>query len=203
MDTKEQILTKSLELFMRFGIKSVSMDDIAREVGISKKTLYQHVSDKRDLVNRTFERHIQNDETKCLNVMSTSVNSIQQLIDLAKHLVSTFSGMNPSTVFDIQKYYPTSWKLFDYHKHSFINKQIQDNLEAGIKSGLYRPEINVEIVTKFYISLIDATINPKVFPNTGMQHVKIFVQLFDYHLHAIMSNAGKVYFNSNKESIFN
>lgn len=203
MDPKEQILSKALQLFMRFGIKSVSMDDIAREVGISKKTLYQHVEDKRDLVNSTFERHILRDEANCLKVIAHTTNAIQQLIDLAKHIVSTFSEMNPSTILDIQKYYPTSWKLFDQHKHLFITKQIQDNLNAGIAAGLYRSEINVEIVTKFYISLIDTSVNPMIFTNSGMQHIQIFVQLFDYHLHAIMSDAGKVYYNSNKESIFN
>ncbi len=202
MDVKEQILEKSLEMFMRYGIKSVSMDDIARKVGVSKKTVYQHVPDKRDLVKQTFERHLCADEFFCPQMMDETNNPIQQLLNLAKHVVGNFSQMNPSTMFDVQKYYPSSWTLFDEHKNTYIKNQVIQNLELGIKSGLYRPDLNIEIISKLYICLIDASVNPDTFPSKDFDRVAIFVQLFDYHLHAIMTPEGNAYFNSHKESFF-
>jgi TetR/AcrR family transcriptional regulator, cholesterol catabolism regulator len=203
MDVKEQILSKSLGLFMRYGIKSVSMDDISREVGVSKKTLYQHVTDKRDLVRLTFERHLSDDEKFCTDMMDETSNAIQQLLNLAKHLVDNFSQMNPSTMFDVQKYYPTCWSLFDDHKNKYIKDQVVQNLTLGINDGLYRPELNVEIISRLYICLIDASVNPDTFPSKEFDRVSIFVQLFDYHLHAIMTEEGNQYFNTHKESFFN
>lgn len=203
MDVKEQILEKSLGLFMRYGIKSVSMDDISREVGVSKKTLYQHVEDKRDLVRLSFQRYLSHDEAFCTNVMCETINPIQQLLNLAKHLVENFSQMNPSTMFDVQKYYPTCWELFHDHKNKYIKNQVAQNLTLGIEMGLYRPELNVEIISKLYICLIDASVNPDTFPNKEFDRVTIFVQLFDYHLHAIMTPEGQAYFNTHKESFFN
>ena len=203
MDVKEQILQKALGLFMRYGIKSVSMDDISREVGVSKKTLYLHVSDKRDLVRMAFERHLNDDEQFCTNMMDGTNNPIQQLLNLAKHLVDNFTQMNPSTMFDVQKYYPSCWALFDDHKNKYIKQQVVQNLTLGIEAGLYRSELNVDIISKLYICLIDASVNPDTFPTKEFDRVAIFVQLFDYHLHAIMTAEGKTYFNTHKESFFN
>ena len=203
MGVKNQIIEKSLGMFLRYGIKSVSMEDISREVGVSKKTLYQHVTDKRDLVKLAIERHLNADEQFCTNMMDETINPIQQLLDLAKHLVGNFSRMNPSTMFDIQKYYPSCWALFDNHKNKYINNQVKQNLSLGIKSGHYRPELNPEIISRLYICLIDASVNPDTFPHKEFDRVTIFVQLFDYHLHAIMTAKGTTYFNTHKESFFN
>lgn len=203
MDVKEQILVKSLGLFMRYGIKSVSMDDISREVGVSKKTLYLHVSDKRDLVKLAFKRHLSDDEQFCTKMMDETVNPIQQLLNLAKHLVENFTQMNPSTMFDVQKYYPSCWALFDDHKNKYIKNQVLQNLTLGIETGMYRPELNVEIISRLYICLIDASVNPDTFPSKQFDRVAIFVQLFNYHLHAIMTAEGTTYFNTHKESFFN
>ena len=202
MEAKDQILDKALHLFMRYGIKSVSMDDLAREMGMSKKTLYQHVEDKKDLVEKSFRRHIKQDEDACCAIMNDTDNAIQQLLDLAKHLVSTFSEMNPGTIFDIQKYYPTSWKIFTEHKNEFVLKQVQDNLKRGVESGLYRGEMDIEIVSRMYITLVDASVNPDVFSDIDAHQIQIFVQVFDYHLHAVMSDEGRTYFNQNRETLF-
>lgn len=203
MDQKTQIIRKAMSLFMQYGIKSVSMDDLSREMGISKKTLYQHFADKKELVNKAFETHILKDEKMCCTIMEESKNAIQQLMDLAKHLVETFTKLNPSTIFDIQKYYPNSWKLFSKHRSEFIHKQIANNLELGVQTGLYRKELDIEVTALLYISLVDAMVKPSVYAGNSLRHLDVFVQVFDYHLHAIMSDEGRTYFNSHKESFFN
>ena len=203
MDVKGEIVRKSQDLFMRYGIKSVSMDDIAREVGISKKTLYQHVEDKRQLVTEVFESHIKNDESACCTIMDQTANPIQQLLDLAQHIISRFRHLNPSTLYDIQKYYPRCWKMFTNHKNEFIYQQIIDNLHLGIKTGLYRSELNVAIVAKLYISLIDLVTKPEQFQGDKIEYLDVYKQLFDYHLNAIMSEEGRSYYNQHKEALIN
>lgn len=202
MELKNQIINSSLNFFMRYGIKSVSMDDIAREVGISKKTLYQHISDKKELVSLSIKHHLKEDESYCVEVMHSTDNAIQQLLNLAQHIISAFQNLNPSTIFDIQKYYPKCWKLFTKHREEFILNQIKNNLSRGIESGLYRPELNADIVARLYISLVDASINPDVFKPNQFKQTAIFQQLFDYHLNAVMSEKGHEYFDQNKETLF-
>lgn len=188
---------------MRYGIKSISMDDIARNLGISKKTLYQHVSDKRELVRLVFLEHIQGDEQRCCEIMLETDNAIQQLLDLAQHLVSTHSELNPATIYDIQKYYPSVWQVFVEHKNTFIFEQVKQNLESGVNDGLYRAEINIDIVARLYIALVEASVSSESFGTGGHRHVEIFKELYCYHLHAVMSDKGRAYYNEHKETLFN
>jgi len=187
---------------LKYGIKSVSMDDIARELGMSKKTLYLHVKDKRELVYLTFQHHLTEDQNYCNEMMASTSNAIQQFLNLAKHIVDHFKTMNPSTMFDVQKYYPSCWKLFAKHKDEFILAQVEENITDGIKTGLYRKELNVGIISKLYINLVDSSVSPDVFSGNSFNHIDIFVQLFDYHLHAIMTPKGRTYFEEHKETLF-
>ncbi|MCB9262937.1 MAG: TetR/AcrR family transcriptional regulator [Flavobacteriales bacterium] len=201
MDVKTQIVEKSLQMFMRFGIKSVSMDDISQELGISKKTLYQYVADKKELVRLSLQHHLESDSEVCSSVMESTENAIQQLLDLARHLAMHFKELNPSTIYDIQKYYPSCWKLFHEHREGFILNQVSRNLERGIKSGLYRKEINPEMVSRIYISLIDASVNLQTFPSKLFNQVDVYMQIMAYHLHAIMSDKGREYYEIHKKTL--
>ncbi len=202
MSIRSQIIQKSLNFFMRYGIKSVSMDDIARELGMSKKTLYQHVKDKKELVYLTFKHHLNKDEAFCEAMMESTDNAIQQLLDLGKHLVDHFQQMNPSTMFDVQKYYPSCWKLFHRHKNEYILNHVQTNITMGKQEGLYREELNTEIISRLYIHMVDASVNPDIFPEKEFNQIEIFMQMFDYHLHALMTEKGRAYFETHKETLF-
>ncbi|MFT5158137.1 MAG: AcrR family transcriptional regulator [Bacteroidia bacterium] len=178
-------------MFMRFGIKSVSMDNISSELGMSKKTLYTYFKDKRELVNESVGYHFDCDQKQCGLMMSSTHNAIEQLLKLAQHLSQNYQEINPSTLFDLRKYYPSSWKLFIAHKEVYIVDQVKTNIQLGQKSGLYRPEIDSDVIAKFYIELVEASINPDVFPLSKQPYINIAMQLMDYHLHALLTDQGR------------
>ncbi len=201
MQTLELLLNTSIKLFMRYGIKSVSMDDISREMGISKKTLYQYVDDKRDLVYQAVGCHFSRDKVACDFLLADETNAIKQLLNLAHHITQTLGDMNPSTIYDLQKYYPDSWKQVEAHQQDYIINCIKSNIENGKKDGLYRSETDSDVVAKLYITLIDSSLHAPIFQSRDMNHSKLLTQIIDYHLHALMSEKGRKYLAKHKESL--
>ncbi|MCB0735465.1 MAG: TetR/AcrR family transcriptional regulator [Flavobacteriales bacterium] len=201
METSEKLLIRSLEMFMRYGIKSVSMDDIASEMGMSKKTLYQYVKDKRDLVNQSVNYHFTQDREACSRVLGHSSNAIEQMLDIASHVIQMMRQMNPSTIYDLRKYYPEGWKKFEEHRKVFIVSCIRDNIQNGKENGLYRPELSEDVIAKIYITLIDASVNPTSELAELQNYSEIIRQVIDYHLHAITTHEGREYLYKHIEAL--
>jgi TetR/AcrR family transcriptional regulator, cholesterol catabolism regulator len=185
---------------MRYGIKSVSMDDISRELGMSKKTLYQYITDKEDLVFQSVSYHFNHDKEECDVLLEQRSNSIKQLLDLAQHITQTLGEMNPSLIYDLQKYYPKSWKQVQTHRQDYMVSCIKLNVEAGIKADLYRKDIDPDVAAKLYISLIEVSLSSPLFYDKNTNYSNIFGQIIDYHLHALMSDKGRKYLKNHIES---
>src|SRR5512141_1922161 len=145
MEAKERILVKANELFNRYGIRSVSMDDIAAHLSMSKKTLYLYYTDKDELVNAVFDIALTTNKSNCLECTKKGENAIHEIFlsfDIMEEMLKT---MNPSVLFDMQKYHPSAFKKFDDFKNSFLYKIIKANLDRGVKEELYREEIDTDI----------------------------------------------------------
>src|SRR6201989_3381049 len=108
-DIKEKILKGAEELFMRYGVRSISMDDIARHLMVSKKTLYQHFEDKEDLVTQASETHIEKSRKQYEALTESPANAIDELARISVCLRNDMNGMNHSLLFDLQKYHPRAW----------------------------------------------------------------------------------------------
>src|ERR1035437_7762352 len=149
MDSKE-IIEKAGKLFMQFGIRSQTMDDIARELGISKKTLYQYVTDKEDLVQKTFFLHFENEKCCIKTIHDNYVNAIEEMFEISKHVSEHLKVIHPSINYDVKKYHPNAWKIFLEYRNKFIYKTISENMEKGIKEELYRQNLNIPVLTRLY-----------------------------------------------------
>lgn len=191
----------AVSMFMRYGIKSVSMDDIAREMGMSKKTLYQYVNDKRDLVLKAVNHHFEKDQEECDHVLLEDENAIVQMLNISRHVSQSLSNLNPSTLYDLQKYYPEGWKLFDTHRQDFIVGCVESNIRNGMASGLYRDDVDPVMAAKLYITLIEGSMKPNFLPDKITSHGKIVKIIIDYHLHAMLSDAGRTYLSKHLEAI--
>ena len=148
---KERILQKAHELFMRYGVRSVSMDDIAAQLGMSKKTLYQFYTDKEELVDAVLSVFLEGNRKQCLADRQRSENAIHEVLLAFDMMQEMFANMNPSMVFELEKYHPAVSKKIQHHKQVFMYQVIKQNLERGIQEELYRPEINIDILTRFRI----------------------------------------------------
>nr|MBA2746982.1 TetR/AcrR family transcriptional regulator [Flavisolibacter sp.] len=177
MDQEARILIKAHELFNRYGVRSVSMDDIATSLGISKKTVYQHYTDKEALVKAVFTSVIDQNKTRCCQDRAASENAIHEIFHALDMMQEMFAQMNPIVLFDLQKYHPAVYQVFYQHKSEFIFNMIKSNLENGIKEELYRDDLDVDVIARFRIESIFLPFNAEVFPDNRTRLLHIEQQL--------------------------
>lgn len=163
METKERILIKAEELFMQFGIRSVSMDDIANHLGMSKKTLYQYFADKDELVDGVVEGHIKEIQEDCLSCKKEAANAIHEIFIMMERIMVEFSNMNPMLLYDLEKFHHKAYQRFRDHKDKFLLQIIHDNIEWGIKDELYRADVDIDVMSKFRIESMMIPFNVTVF----------------------------------------
>ncbi len=175
---------------MRYGIKSITMDDVAKELGISKKTVYQYVSDKDDLVKKTMLLHIQSMDVACMRVFKSEENAILQILKIAEMMISLHKEMNPSLLFDLRKFHPETYEMYTVHRESTIFKELIDNLRLGISQKLYRENINTSVTAGFYMTLIEASISSEINALANLSFAEKYNFLIDYHLNAICTEKG-------------
>lgn len=191
MEPKQQIVTKARDLFMRYGIKSISMDDLARELGMSKKTVYQYVENKADLIQKVFEDHLEEEKQALAKYRSQATNAIDEMIQIARHMIRELRTYSVTVMYDLQKYYRSTWQLLsNVHEQHFF-RVIKDNLERGIAEGVYRQGMNPDIVSRLYISKSSSAADQECFPVKDYPVEELFIELINYHLHGIVSQQGR------------
>ena len=195
------ILEHSRELFSRYGIRSISMDDIARELGISKKTLYQHVKNKADLLDRGFKK-VQEDFIGAVNrVCSRGMNAIDELLEVSKCVNRELMKYNPATVFDLQKYYPEVFNNHVAEEKKYTYRMILENLKKGISEGIYREDQDIELVANFYIQKVESIHDEKFLRQANITMEEIFEVMFENHIRGISNQKGIAYFEQRKQQL--
>ena len=192
-DKQEAVLDQALKLFMRHGIKSMTMDDVANHLHISKKTLYQFVTDKNDLVERAVSR-MHAAHTTCIDaICAQGLNAIDEQYEIAKYLAGLLSQVHPSIHYDLEKYHPRAWEQFHAQKRSHIDSCLTRNMRKGITEGLYRDDLNVDIVAKLYMARFDVLFDGELFPVDKYSFADITWESFHYHINGIASPKGVQY----------
>ncbi len=187
---RQEIIQASDTLFLKYGIKSISMDDIAREIGISKKTLYEHIESKEDLIKEIMQAHIEEDQQYITDIQSNQLDAIEQMIQIASYVVNILRKMNPRTMYDLKKYYRkiyTSWEIF---QRVHIYEVIYKNLSDGIDKDLYRDNLDIDIITKLYVSNSMLIVDDTLFDATKYHRDKVFLEHIKYHMHSICTTKG-------------
>lgn len=185
-----EILEKVRDLYMRYGIKSITMDDVASNLGISKKTLYKYVCDKDDLVGKIVDLEIemQNNDMNCAQMDEYS--AIEQLLMVSKIINHKLKQINPATDYDLRKYYPAHYhRLVKARRERMYNKIIE-NIRKGKEEGLYRHELNEEIIAKLQLSRIENLADNDVFTIGEFTSNKFFLEIFIYHIRGIANETG-------------
>ncbi len=195
----EKILIKSLELFKQYGLRSVSMDDIASELAISKKTIYEHVKDKAELIEMVLLKKLNFNIKEFEEVFNNfNKNAIEKILILNDKIVGLIKEFSPAIKFDLQKYYPELYtKIIDTKKKKMI-KMIAENIKNGKKENLFREDIDENTITKLHISGIDAICDNSFF-NNKHDSVNLFSQLLDYHIRGIVNDKGLELFEKLKK----
>lgn len=189
-DELKNILQKVSELYMKYGIKSITMDDVARELGISKKTLYQYVTDKDDLVGKFIDNEISMRQEEICKCFGSGFNAIEELFEISIFMNKMMRDQNPATENDLKKYYPVHFQKTVKAKREGIYEYILLNLKKGVKEGLYRGEMNIEIIAKLYLSRIEDSHINELFTKEEFASLRLFVEILTYHVRGIATEKG-------------
>jgi AcrR family transcriptional regulator len=187
------LLEKSGELFIKYGIKNLTMDDVAKELGMSKKTIYHFVENKAQLVQLTIQSYLEKERRQLEAILKPSKNSVDEMIQMISYFFNQVREFNPSALNDLQKYYPESWNIYNEYRFHFMLTRIAENLEKGIKQGVYRNDLNADIISKIYIAGVDILINQNFFPAKKYVFIDTYKEYLNYHLRGIVSAKGLKY----------
>ncbi len=190
MDVRERIKQKADELYRRYGIKSVTMDEIASQLGVSKKTIYQSFSDKNELVDAVIVDLLNYNKACCQKDRATAQNAIDEVYLAMEMLESMFENMNPSILFDMERNHPATYEKFKKHKYNFLFHLVKENIERGKREELYRPEINADVVATVRLETMMMPFNENLFPKSKYTLVFLEKQLIEYYLFGLVSQKG-------------
>lgn len=190
MEIQERIRLKADELFRRYGIRSVTMDEIAAQLGMSKKTIYQYYADKDQLVDAVAVDEINYSQACCTKDAAASANAVEEIFRVMEFVEVMFRNMNPSMLHDLEKYHPLGYRKFLEHKNKFLYDMIKKNIERGIKEELYRPEIDIEIMVRYRLETMMLGFNTSLFPTVKFNLVKVHQEILEHFLYGLATLKG-------------
>lgn len=201
--TRDKILQGALELFLKYGIRSVSMDDIARHLSISKKTIYQYFVDKDDIVTQATTNHMVHTKADFDNLTRVSKNALDELMRIQMFMRKNMQDMNPALLFDLRKYHNKAWTAWLDHKNKDIRESVVRNLKQGIEEGLYRSNLNPEILAVLRIESIQWVYDGQIVPSDKFKLVDVQTQMLDHFMYGLLTEKGRKLYEKYKQEPVN
>ena len=187
---KEKILNKAADLFLSFGFKSVTMDDIASSLGMSKKTIYSHYPTKRKLVHDTTFHVFEQINDGICQICAGHENPVKELYDIKSLVMEQLKGEKTSPHYQLQKYYPRIFSTLKQKQFHSISQCVSENLCRGMEQGYYRKDLDVELMTKFYLNGNLGLMNIDIFPVQQFEMGDLKAAYLEYHIRAIATEKG-------------
>jgi len=189
------------EMLMTYGVRSVSMDDIARHLGISKKTLYLHFKDKNEMVEKITESVIEERHSEYVEATKDATNAIEELFFMTKCLRTHVANLNPSLVFDLKKFHTKAWNMLMDFEHITVYGDLITNLERGVEEGFFRPSIDIKILAKLRVEQVHMSFDPHMFPKDKFDFTEVHMQMFDHYIYGLLTVKGvRLYEKYKKEN---
>jgi len=187
---RDKIAATAKDLFMRLGIRSVSMDDISRQLGISKKSLYQEFESKQDLLDASLESIQSEDRTSCAAFELQAENAIEEMYLITKYVLQRLRTLSPSAIHDLKKYYPEQYEKMHKFHTGYITGVVENNMIRGIEQGLYRKDINTSIASRFYVHRSMTIVDETHFPLQNYRRDELFQEHILLHMHSLVTDLG-------------
>jgi AcrR family transcriptional regulator len=201
MDTRTHILKVTQELIFRYGIRSVTMDDIAKQLGMSKKTIYHFFQDKDEIIFSLMQLKLKEDEKEFKEIEKNSANVVEEVFNLMRRLEKMIGQINPNLFYDLQKHHQKTWNLFKEFKENYILKMVEETILRGIKQALIRPEVNAKILARLRMEQVEMGFNPNVFPPDKFKILDVQLAMIDHFLYGICTLKGHKLINKYKQII--
>ena len=191
MENKERIFEKATDLFMRYGIRSITMDEIAAQLGISKKTIYQFFTDKDAMVEAVMNEEMKRNEEGCRGFSTTAENAVHEIFLAMDSMQEMLKTMNPQLIHDLEKFHPVASKRLKQYKYQFLFTMIKENLERGRREEIYRNDLNTDLTTRHRIESAFMPFNQEAFPQNKYPLNQTCQELAVLFLHSICNPSGK------------
>ena len=187
---REKIINKSVELFLTLGFKSVTMDDIANEMGISKKTIYVHFQNKTKLIEAVTFSVFENicDGIDC--ICDQSHNPIEELYDIKMYVMNYLKNEKTSPQYQLKKYYPLIFQRLQVKQFQKMNISVKESILKGVNTGLFRPNIDIDFISRMYFSGMTGLKDEHIFPIEIFSMAYLMENYLEYHLRAICTEKG-------------
>ncbi len=192
---KEKILHKAIDMFLSLGFKSVTMDDIANGMGISKKTIYAHYENKTKLVEESTDYLFHVISSGIDQICSLEKNPIKELYEIKKFVMMHLKDEKSSPQYQLQKYYPKIYEVLKVKEYEVMLVCVVDNIKRGLELGIYRPNLDVDFVSRIYYSGAFAIKDNSLFPNTEFKMTTLEDYFLEYHLRGIVTPKGRKILN--------
>lgn len=190
MEIRERILRMADELFRQYGIKSITMDDIARQLSVSKKTIYTHFSTKNDIVDEVIISSMQRIIADMNAISDKAKDAVDEILDVLNYMNEVFTRLHPALFYDLQKYHPGVWESFKKFQNNYLNKSLVDNLKRGMREGVYREDVNIEIAAQLRMNQLTSIYNTGIFPPKKFNLREVHVQSITMYLYSIATLKG-------------
>lgn len=190
MEAQALILTKSFELFKRYGIRSITMDEIALHCGMSKKTVYLHFTDKDTLISTIMQDNLHTAEAFCEKAVAESDNAIHEIFLSMDWILDMYEGLNPAMIFDLRKYHCAVFRRFEEHKHTFLKNNVQKNFERGMKEKIYRHDIKIDIMVPYRLHMMTLVFDLDLFPKSKYSLPEIDREIMTHLLYGVATQQG-------------
>lgn len=187
---ENRILLKARDLMTRHGVKHVTMDDIASQLGISKKTIYQFYKDKEAVVMAVVNLELEEQSLKCQKTQDIAENAVHEMFMILEDIQQMFKNMNPMTMNELAKYFPEAFARIQNHKDEFMHRIIKTNLMKGIEQGVYRNEIDPEILSIYRLETSFVPFNTQLYPFSKFDIGKVTLQIIENFIYGVMSIKG-------------
>jgi AcrR family transcriptional regulator len=192
---KNRILEGATKLFFRFGVKSITMDTIASDLGISKKTIYQHFPDKDSLVKEVMIAFLEKDRCLWKQLEENYPDVIAKMFHSFEVMKDMLTEINPRLMYEVEKYHPDAFAIFRSYENEVMLSYLIKDLNSGIQEGYFRPEIPVELIAKLRMAEIQMLFNPSFFESYKKSVFEMHLEFMDYFLRGIMTPKGLSVYN--------
>jgi TetR/AcrR family transcriptional regulator, cholesterol catabolism regulator len=203
MKAQEKILSTALSLFFKYGIRHVTMDEIARELGMSKKTIYRYYREKDDLVSQLCDQELKKHECDFTDLHRNAKDPIHEIMLISEKTRAMMQNINPTFFLDLRKFYPEAFARFQKFRNGCIYNNITGNIHKGLDAGYYRPELDPDFVTRYRLAQIDMVMFGGYFPHEKMSLATLNEQVLDMFVYAICTPKGQKLLEKYKKSIKN
>ena len=188
METR--ILLKARDLMLQSGLRQVTMDDLAHQLGISKKTIYQYYKDKDDLVKAVVNLELKEHELTCKDCKSKAENAIHEMFLVMENMKAMTQTMNPNSMMELVKHFSNAFDMIKNHKDEFLFSLIKQNLMKGIEEGCYRKDLDIDIISKFRLETVFIPFNLHLFPLSKFNSLEVHTQLMEHFVYGLMTIKG-------------